>query len=198
MSRFIETIRLENGRLPDLAYHQARVNRSLKEVLEIKQEINLYRSLINYKLPVKGLYKIRIVYDKAIWSVEISPYSIRAIRQMKIVYNHSISYPYKFEDRKELDDLFNKRGECDDIIIVTNNEITDSSYANLLFKKKDKWFTPASYLLNGTMRQQLLDRKIIFEKSITVDDLERYEKIKLVNAMMQLDGPEIDVSHIVK
>ena len=35
------------------------------------------------------------------------------------------------------------------------------------------------------------------EEKITINDLYRYEKIKLINAMLQFDGPEIDVSQIV-
>jgi 4-amino-4-deoxychorismate lyase len=45
---------------------------------------------------------------------------------------------------------------CDDIIIVRNGFVTDASYANLIFRKGDEWFTPATFLLAGTMRAFLL------------------------------------------
>jgi len=113
------------------------------------------------------------------------------------VYDNAISYDYKFEDRTELENLFSQRDDCEDIIIIKNYQVTDASYANLIFRKNNQWFTPKTFLLNGTARKQLLERKIIFEEKITINDLQRYEKVKLINAMLQFDGPEIDVSQIV-
>jgi len=198
MFRFIETIRLENGHLPDLSYHQARVDRALREVVGQAAKIDLFHHLSTYPLPPTGLHKIRVVYDDQIRSVEISSYSIRPVTRLKLVESPTIAYPHKFENRAELESLFQARGPCVDIIITKNNEITDASMANLLFKRGNKWVTPVSYLLNGTMRKHLLDKKIITEDRIQADDLPRYEKVKLINAMMPFDGPEIDVSNIVQ
>ena len=114
-----------------------------------------------------------------------------------MVHSNSISYSHKFEDRKELNKMFELREDCDDIIIVKNDHFTDASYANLVFYRDQKWFTPTTCLLNGTMRRQLLEKKIILEEEITTRDLVRYKKVKLINAMLQFDGPEIEVSQIV-
>jgi len=83
------------------------------------------------------------------------------------------------------------------VIITKDGFITDSSVANLVFKRKDKWLTPFTYLLNGTQRQFLLDQKIIEEEKITINDLHRYEKVKLINAMLKFDAPEISINQIV-
>ena len=148
--------------------------------------------------PSSGLHKVRLVYSYEMHSVEVTPYVMRSVDSLKIVRADDITYQHKFEGRKELNDLFAQRGASDDVIIVKNNLITDSSYANLVFKIKDHWVTPRSYLFNGTMRQQLIDRKIIIEENIVLSDLERYESVKLINAMLLFDGPEIEVSKIVK
>ncbi len=198
MFRVIETIRLENGQLGDLSYHEARMNRAVSEVLRLNRSVNLEAILAMKQLPANGLVKVRVVYGNVVHAVEVEPYVIREIKSLKIVHSDSINYPHKFEDRKELNTLFEQRGACDDVIIAKNNLITDSSYANLVFKKGNQWITPKSYLLNGTMRQQLLDKKIITEEDISLDDLHRYDKVKLINAMLLLDGPEIEVSKIVK
>jgi len=197
MSRFIETIRLQDGVTNGLGYHEERMNRSVKEVLHASQKFDLENILSFLSLPPKGLHKIRLVYDTEIRSIEVTPYRKKEIRQLKIVYDNAISYDYKFENRSELEDLFSQRDDCDDIIILKNYQVTDASYANLIFRKDDQWFTPNTFLLNGTTRKQLLERKIILEKKITINDLQRYEKVKLINAMLQFDGPEIDVSQIV-
>lgn len=198
MCRFIETIRLESGSLHNLPFHQARMDRAAMEILELKPAIDLLQVFGNYDLPSNGLYKVRIVYGKELHSVEIAPYGIRSIKQMKIVFDDSISYDHKFENRKEVKKLFDQKGDCDDIVIIKNNQVTDASYANLVFRRNGQWVTPSTYLLNGTMRQQLLDKKIIVEERISICDLVRYERVKLINALVQFDGPEIDVSQIVK
>lgn len=197
MCRFIETIRLENGQLGDLSYHEARMNRAITDVLQRNRYVNLEAILAMEKFPMSGLYKVRLVYSTEVHSVEVTPYVARRVQSLKIVHSDSISYSHKFEERGELNSLFEQRGTCDDIIIVKDNLVADSSYANLAFKIKDRWVTPRSCLLNGTMRQQLIDKKIITEDHIALRDLERYESVKLINAMLLWDGPEIEVSKIV-
>lgn len=197
MYRFIETIRLENGQFGDLSYHEARMNRAITEVLGLRYSVNLEAILAMESFPSTGLHKVRLVYSSEVHAIEITPYVTRPVTSLKIVRAETISYDHKFEDRQELNGLFGQRGICDDVIIVKNNLVTDSSYANLVFKISGRWVTPRSYLLNGTMRQQLIDKKIIAEEDITLSDLERYESVKLINAMLLWDGPEIEVSRIV-
>jgi len=197
MSRFIETIRLKDGVTSDLSYHEERMNRSVEEVLHSNQKFNLEETLSSINLPPKGLNKIRLVYDEEIRLVDVTPYKQKDIRQLKIVYDNAISYYYKFENRIELENLFSQRDDCEDVIIIKNYQVTDTSYANLIFRKNNQWFTPKTFLLNGATRKRLLEEKIIFEEKITINDIYRYEKVKLINAMLQFDGPEIDVSQIV-
>src|SRR5260221_5359478 len=198
MYRFIESIRLEDGTLGNLDYHQMRMNRALEEFHKGSPKLDLKDFLSSCPLPSIGLHKVRLVYDHEVQSVQISHYSLREIKKLKLVCHDSISYLHKFEDRAELDKLFTQRKDCDDIIIVKNNNLTDVSFANLVFKKGDRWLTPSTYLLNGTMRQQLLDRKVIFEEEISIHDLNKYKKVKLINSMLQFNAPEIDVSQIVE
>jgi len=149
-------------------------------------------------VPVKGLYKCRIIYQTSIEQIEFVPYEVKPVRTLKLVTDNSISYPHKFLDRGNLLDLYEQRGEADDIIIVKNDEITDSSYANLIFRRNGEWYTPASCLLKGTMRESLLRAEKIKETSIQVKDLFRYESCKLINSMLGMDAPEIDLRSILK
>jgi 4-amino-4-deoxychorismate lyase len=161
-------------------------------------KIDLSEFLHSCPMPSIGLHKVRLVYDKEIQSIQISHYAPREIKKLKLIRDDNVSYPHKFEDRTELEKYYAQRGDCDDVIIVRGNNPTDTSFANLAFKKKNRWFTPATYLLNGTMRQQLLDQKIIFEEEISSADIFHYEKIKLINSMLLFNSPEIDVSQIVE
>src|SRR5689334_17516107 len=130
MSRFIETIQLKDGLISNVRYHADRINRSVEEVLRSKQKFNLEDTLSSLSLPPKGLHKIRLVYDTEIRSLEITPYKRKEIRQLKIVYDNTISYDYKFENRTDLENLFSQRDDGDDIIIIKNYQLTDTSYSN--------------------------------------------------------------------
>lgn len=148
----------------------------------------LFSSMI---VPSSGLFKARIIYDSEIRKIEFVPYIMRPVQSLKLIQDNSISYKYKFQDRSNLDDLFAQRDKADDILIVRNGLITDTWYANIIFKRDDRWFTPDSYLLNGTMRQSLLDAGLIEETRIDPSDLKKYQSARLINSMLGMDGPEI-------
>jgi 4-amino-4-deoxychorismate lyase len=66
-----------------------------------------------------------------------------------------------------------------------------------VFRKNNHWLTPWSALLKGTQRQKLLEQNIIQEDDIRVEDLRTFQSFKLINAMFEFGGDEIDVSNIV-
>jgi 4-amino-4-deoxychorismate lyase len=113
------------------------------------------------------------------------------------VEHDRISYELKYKDRTKLDKLFSQREDCDDILIVKKGNITDSSAANVIFRKGKTWYTPWSALLKGTMRQNLIDHNKIQTEEIQLADIKSFESCKLINAMLEFDAPEIDVSRIV-
>lgn len=196
MSLLLESIRLENGKFFNLFYHEQRMVRSLDKLCGIDDEFDLEEFLMNLEFPKSGLYKCRIEYDEVSRKVEFLPYQAKVIKSLKVIENDRISYDHKYLDRKVIDKMFAERGTCDDILIVRKNKITDASYANIVFKRNNEWFTPWSSLLKGTMRQLLIEEGKIQEEEITVEDLASFESCKLINAMLQFDSPEIQISNI--
>lgn len=196
MSQLIETICILEGEIRHLDFHQKRLNRSRYKLLGLDDELDLDRIL---KIPENlknGKLKCRIVYSEKINSIEFLPYSIRPIHSVKLVENNSIEYKYKLEDRTAFEFMKDSVAE-DEIIIVKNGQITDTSYSNLVFFDGENWLTPYSYLLNGTMRQHLIQTKKIQEEKINPKDLNQFLSFKLINAMMDLDeSPELDISMI--
>ena len=81
----------------------------------------------------KGIVKCRIVYEKEIKEIVYAPYSMREIDTLRIVYSDGINYTYKSTDREELNRLYVGRGDADDVLIVRNELITDTSIANVAF-----------------------------------------------------------------
>jgi 4-amino-4-deoxychorismate lyase len=178
--RYLETIRVEDGKIRHLSYHQQRVNTTLcNEKIISLQEI--------LSPPQKGLYRCRVVYDAHSFAVSYHSYEKRSIKKLKLVYDDTISYDKKYEDRRSIDKLFATKGACDDILIVKNGFITDTSIANIALKQGDTWFTPISPLLQGTTRQRLLDTNQLRTRQIRPEELGEYSAVALMNAMIDFD-----------
>jgi 4-amino-4-deoxychorismate lyase len=197
MSLLIETIRLDNGKFRNLSYHEQRMNDSLHSLYNNQTPIDLKNLLGLKPFPDNGLYKCRIIYDNKNSRIEFERYTIRPVNSLKMVASDDISYSFKFKERKSIDELFNKRQKCDDVLIIKNEQVTDSSFANILFKKGGEWITPSCYLLNGTMRQFLIDTKQIRIDEIQRKDIRKFDRFKLINAMLGFEGQEVDVSRII-
>lgn len=197
MSLLIESIKVVDGRFCNLFYHEQRMIRSLNALCGVDEDLNLEHFLQELQVPSQGVFKCRIVYDELTKEVEFIPYEPKSIRSLRVVEHDRINYEFKYKDRKSIDKLFALREDCDDILIVKKGNITDSSFANIVLKRDDEWYTPWSALLKGTMRQKLIDDGTIVEEEITVADLPSFKTFKLINAMLEFDGPEIDVSQIV-
>ncbi len=196
MYRLFESIKLVNGEFQNLEFHLKRIEESSIDLFGFRRDVDLEKSLRTVARPTQGLYKARLQYNEEQETIGYSPYQMRQVSSFKLVMSDTIDYSHKFCDRSQLDFLFSMRGQCDDVIIVKKRLITDSSYANLAFKKNGRWYTPASYLLKGTMRSSLMQNGVITEEEIGVDNLKNFEKVKLINSMVGFEGPEIDINKI--
>ncbi|MDX9704517.1 MAG: aminotransferase class IV, partial [Weeksellaceae bacterium] len=174
MSRFIESICLENGILRNLDYHQKRLNQTRYKTLGLTDLLDLSHCISIPEQQKEGKYKCRILYAEKIESIEILPYSIRPVHSIRLIENNEIQYKYKRENRKIFDLLKDAVAE-DEIILTQNGKVTDSSYSNLVFFNGKNWFTPTSYLLNGCMRQFLLDTKQIATAEINSENLHQFQ-----------------------
>jgi len=192
MCQFIESIAYKDGILLNLDHHQKRVDRTLDHHF-INSEINLSE----IKLPFKpGLHKCRIVYDRNIEEVELTPYFLKKIKNIKLV-SADINYQFKYANRQLFKNLVEKNSSYDDVIIVKQGMITDSSYANVCLFDGSGWFTPDKPLLEGTKRAWLLSSKLIQKKAIKPKDLKQYKKISLINAMLDPGDIELPTESIV-
>ncbi len=197
MSLFIETIQLLQGKLRNLEFHQERFERTRNKALGLKRHPRLADVLQVPKGLEQGLLKCRVSYHKEIVLVEYEPYHEHKAQSLKMVYSDTIDYGFKYADRSELETLFQKREECDDILVVKHACISDSFFANLVFWDGSIWVTPDTPLLPGTMRASLLKKGLIKESRITPEDLAGYQKLKLINAMNDLENaPEISIESI--
>ncbi|WP_294285326.1 aminotransferase class IV [uncultured Chryseobacterium sp.] len=186
MSQFIESIKVENRKIFLPEFHQKRVDHTFAHFGK-EDPIDLAKIYKHLEHDEDGLFKLRIVYDldKKI-RTQMIPYAIPEISDFQLVENNSFDYSFKFEDRRELEKM-KMKAKAEEIIIVKNNHITDTSYSNLLFKKGKDWFTPSTYLLNGVQRQNLLKNKKIKEAEITLQNLKEFSHFQMINALNDFD-----------
>lgn len=185
-SQYFETIKAIDGTVYNIGYHQRRYE-SVLEYFHIKEVYNLFELL---KPPENGLFRCKVVYDitnpHAI-DVSYYEYNKRDVQTLKLVYCNDIDYKFKAQNREKINELFAKKEQCDDILIVKNSLITDTSIANIAFFNGTKWLTPKVPLLQGTVRARLLDEGRIFEDDIFEDDIYRFENFALLNSMIDFD-----------
>jgi len=177
--KYFETIKCDDYEIFNLSYHERRVAKTIGMNLNLQEYI--------YP-PTNELFRCKLIYSiNGIEDVQYHKYEKRKIQSFKLVYSDNIEYSKKYLDRSSLDKLFDQKGEADEIIIVKNGFITDTSIGNIAIYDGNNWFTPKHNLLNGTTRDRMLEEKIIYEKDISVKNLEKAEKLAIMNAMIDFD-----------
>jgi len=187
MSLLIESIKVQSGVMHNIDLHNARFNKSRKDLFGIDDSIDLRDFIEIPYTETNNIYKLRILYGSQIDKVEFIPYNVRKVETLKIVQDDEVEYKYKYADRTCLEKLLALKGECDDILIIKNDCVTDTSYSNIAFYDNYEWFVPETYLLNGTKRQFLLNNNLVKQISIKTEDLKRFSYARLINAMLDFN-----------
>ncbi len=198
MFPLLETIRFEDGRFANVSYHLERMKRSLKECFNRTLAFDAERLLMEKQEKNKnrnGLFKFRLLYDERSFWTEFVPYSLPRIKILKPVEAEQVRYHCKFTDRNVLNDLAKQKGIADDVLIVQNGMVSDTSFANIIFfDGSSSWLTPKTALLKGTQRAFLLDKGLIKEADIPLSDALHFSKAQIINAMIRLeDAVEVKI-----
>ncbi|MDD4992649.1 MAG: aminotransferase class IV [Paludibacter sp.] len=196
MCRFFESIKIKDGVVCRLKLHQDRVNKAFAAGYPDEDILSLFEVINQSVILQSGIYKCRIVYDSDLISLEIAPYVRHEIKSLRMVDTDMESYSYKQEDRTQFNEAFAKRGECDDVLLVRNGLLTDTSYSNIALYDGTNWFTPRIPLLYGVNRAELLESGKLIEKDIAATELKNYKQIALFNAMIEFGELILPVSQI--
>lgn len=200
MSLLFESIKVEKRKFLNISFHNERFNRARRKLLSISEEQNLESLVVIPEELSDEIYKCRIFYDYKIDKVEFLKYERRNVLSLKTVKCDDIFYEYKYADRSKIDELKAKYAPLpeEDIIIIKNGLITDTSYSNIALFDGSKWFTPKEPLLLGTQREKLLREGKILERQIKLTDLEDYTEFKMINAMMEFESsPSLQIEKII-
>jgi len=196
MYPLFESIRVEGGQTHLLHYHQARIERSYRQLFQKECSWKLESLLPD--LPITGLHKLRFLYNDRTFTFELVPYNARKIETLKCVEINTYNYDLKFTDRSGIDQAFALRGDCDDVLMTKNGFLTDTSYCNILLFDGTDWVTPEKPLFEGVQREYLLDEKIIKVGEIHEKDLDNYESFMLVNAMLVFNYIKLKTVKLIK
>ena len=185
MCLFIETIRIDHGRVCNLSRHNRRLNDTRAHFWPESTPLQLSDYLSS---PGCGA---------GIEDLSYSPYAVRHVHSLALMQADTIDYTYKSAGREPLNCLFALRGACDDILIVKQGLLTDTSIANIALSDGTHWYTPAHPLLKGTKRAALLEEGILQEKDIRPEDLPSFSTVRLFNAMIDWGELELPVRNII-
>jgi len=197
MCRFIETIKIVDGSAQNIEKHSLRMNDTRRHFFGDISELDLSNYVSNIpNIPSNKILRCTITYHKEIIDYKIIDYKIPVIKSLKIIPDNAIDYSFKYADRSKLNALYEKRENCDDIIILKNGLFTDSLFANLVFFDGNKYFTPAYPLLKGTKRSYLIEKGILTEEEIGIKDLTSFKHCGIINAMLDPEDCKIEIKNI--
>lgn len=178
----IESMRLEDGRVPRLEYHAKRLAASA-ETFDYKRA-DLTAAVGSYmeKMDIsEGLYKLRVTQNRP-GELVLSHTPIDDRKEgSAILYDEPIKAPPEFIENKTTVRYHYKMPNDDFNIVLYYNEqqqLTEFNIGNIVISENDKFYTPSEQtgILNGVMRQSLLDDGTIEEKDYSVDDfIEKYK-----------------------
>lgn len=198
LAQFIESIRLLDGKPQLLNYHKERVERSLREHSArpfFCLDEYVHRLIEEFEGDLQGVYKLRFEYNLSqVYNPSIRKYEVKRINKLYPYPIESLDcYRYKYSDRSILEHyILDKRvtpegGQEVLPIFCHQGLLTDTPYSNIVLDMGDGvWLTPLTPLLNGVMRQHLLNEGLIREARLTEQDLEHCYRFRLINALLPL------------
>lgn len=192
MYPLFETIRLEANMVLNTTWHYERMARSAG--LVFNKEIKYFDSLDTElsALRYEKRHRCKLYYNQQDYKLEISEYKPKEASRICLISENEVTYSLKYTDRKCIEKHTEKLNEGDIPVFVKDKYLTDSSYANIALWNGHEWHTPDTPLLQGTKRGFLLEKKMIKTATITLHDLGKYQKLMLINAM--LDWEEIVIN----
>lgn len=196
--KFIETIKILDGKIYNLPLHQKRMERTMQYHFggdifpRLDERISIPSGLES------GLIKCRVLYSNDLLSVDFQEYKFREIEYLKLLVSDDIEYSFKSENRLIFNTLSSELKVGKEALIVKKGMISDTTFSNVVLQNEEGFFTPSTPLLRGVKRESLLTEGVIKERKIRVEDLNEYSKIYLINAMIDIeDEVVVDISNVI-
>jgi 4-amino-4-deoxychorismate lyase len=198
-SYLFETICVREGVPLHLDDHSARLNRTRRALFGVQDAMDLNDYFHDHTLPPapSSLSKLRLIYNvQGVVSFELHPYTPKPMGSL-ILIEADVDYAYKYLDRSPLDRLWQHihPASPSDLLITTDGILRDTTIANVALRQEGIWYTPKTPLLPGTTRSRLIDSGMLQARDIHRDDLGRYDRLALLNAMIGFVEYPISILH---
>lgn len=193
MYPLFESIKVVDGQLINLEWHQVRMDRSRNKLFASQTRLDLKDHLSVPTGYQKGIVKCRVSYGQNWGPVVYTRYNARIIRNLQQIDCRCFEYNLKYRNRAQLEHIFSLRAGCDEVLITIDGQVTDTSYSNVVCFDGSSWITPDKPLLEGTQRARLLAGGVIKTGKIDISCIANFEKLVLINAMLEFD-PERFIS----
>lgn len=198
---FIESIRYEHGEMPLIEHHIQRLHRiGIAFGLSTTHIDTKYLdAVISSYLPQDRTFpvKIRLEFDSQRHTLELISVQAERIEPSPIIRLTIFSTPkdslspnahYKTNNALLYTDsiAYAHQNSCDQSIIINErNEVVETSYCNIFFRKGDIIYTPplSSGCVAGIMRNIFITENTVIEKTIYPHDIPSYDHIILTNAV---------------
>lgn len=197
MFPFFESIRCLNGRIYQIAAHDTRVHATRTAHYGEVRPLRLRKHIIIPPAFRSGSYKCRVSYGRGIGPITITPYMPRPIHSLAAV-DTLMEYSYKYEDRCQIEMLRAAYSDYDDVLMIKDGQITDTSYANVALLQDGRWYTPDQPLLPGTRRATLISKGRLYPRRLHIDQLVSYSHVCLINALLPLGRVVLPTSAITR
>lgn len=212
-SIFFETMLMRGGKIPLWAYHYRRVEKTWRYFfpeIPVPSSTDLLTAINNQISISCNEMKIRLELGLNYTSIIIDEFKSETQKSSKIkklaIYHkekiENINNNFKITERSLYNNSlkFAKEQNADQAIILdSNNNIIETSIANILFVKNYEIHTPS--LINGGIegvyRSFIKDRIskskkwVWIEKKIPLEDANKYDKILIINALRGLNYAKI-------
>ena len=184
---FFETIRVVDGKVQLLKYHQRRIDHVFRYFYPSYRAIELKAMLPDFSNHSDGVVKFRFEYNAVSHDYNIQQYTMRTIKKL-VLTETDINYPFKFSNRNQLNNLMSKIPAEKDILMTSRGRIRETSYANVIVQFGKNWLTPLYPMFHGVMRSHLLAMGVIKPADLFDHDLRVSNQIMLINAMMPMES----------
>lgn len=177
----IETMRLQDGKIQRLDYHTKRLNNSAAHFKFGKPDfIQALQSYIEENSIDSGVFKLRATLSRE-GELNISHAALAENKQpVTAVLASAPLYgaPDFIAHKTTVRHQYGGKTNDSDVVLYYNDnlDITEFNIGSIVIKEGDAFYTPplSAGILNGVMRQSLIDEQKITEQNITMKDL-RYK-----------------------
>lgn len=192
----LETMRLEDGAVPRLERHLARMAASARHFEYRWDEDRVRAAVVAMQHDHSaGCWRLRLLVDaQGSPTVECTQHTTDAGRVWRVSFAHEPideRDPFllnKTTRREVYDNARRAQPDLDDVILWNRHgDVTESTIANVVVEIEGARYTPPALcgLLGGTFRAELLDAAAIRERVMTRDDVTAATRLWLINSLRE-------------